>query len=175
MRNIHWVASHHPHDPRWEPGLQPRHVPWLGINWRPFILQATTQSTEPHLPGQCLFWMSVSLPDTLFMHYPPPHHDFSPVFSVLFCVPECWPRYYIPGLLKQLNSCGQTLWGYWWGEGEKGQSIALHPQFLPSFRTKSLAVSIALHTSVSVVRVLFHCYTSHWPLFFFNILSTLGI
>ena len=32
----------------WGPGLQPRLMCWLGINWQPFGLQASTQSTEPH-------------------------------------------------------------------------------------------------------------------------------
>ena len=33
------------------PSLQPRHVPWWDLNWQPLVLQAGTQSTEPHLPG----------------------------------------------------------------------------------------------------------------------------
>ena len=43
--------------PYWQCGLQPRRVPSLGIklenwesDWRPFGLQAGTQSTEPHQP-----------------------------------------------------------------------------------------------------------------------------
>ena len=43
------VASHTP--PYWGPGLQPRHVPWLGIEPQPFGSQAEVQSTEPHQPG----------------------------------------------------------------------------------------------------------------------------
>ena len=39
------------------PGLQPRHVPWLGIE-RPFGSQAGVQSTEPHQPG--LYWLILS-------------------------------------------------------------------------------------------------------------------
>ena len=42
------------HTPYWGPGLQPRHVPWLGIEPRPFGSQAGAQSTEPHQPGQVL-------------------------------------------------------------------------------------------------------------------------
>ena len=43
--------------PHWGPGLQPRHVPWLGIE--PVILgsQAGAQSTEPHQPGQKTFFL----------------------------------------------------------------------------------------------------------------------
>ena len=37
--------------PYWGPALQPRHVPWLGINCRPFGSQAGAQSTKPHQPG----------------------------------------------------------------------------------------------------------------------------
>ena len=35
--------------PYWGPGLQPRHVPWLGIE--PVGSQASAQCTEPHQPG----------------------------------------------------------------------------------------------------------------------------
>ena len=41
------VVSHMPHV--WGPGLQPRHVPQLGI--KPFGSQASPQSTESHQPG----------------------------------------------------------------------------------------------------------------------------
>ena len=37
--------------PYWEPGSQPRHVPWQESNQWPFGSQAGTQSTEPHQPG----------------------------------------------------------------------------------------------------------------------------
>ena len=37
--------------PHWGRGLQPRHVPCLGIKQRPFGLQARAQSTELHQPG----------------------------------------------------------------------------------------------------------------------------
>ena len=40
------------HAANWVPGLQPRHVPWLGIQQRPFLWWAGTYSTEPYLPGQ---------------------------------------------------------------------------------------------------------------------------
>ena len=33
-------------------GPPPRHVPDWESNWRPFGLQADSQSTEPHQPGQ---------------------------------------------------------------------------------------------------------------------------
>ena len=39
------------HAPYWEPGLHPRHVPWLRMELRPFGLQASTQYTEPHQSG----------------------------------------------------------------------------------------------------------------------------
>ena len=39
------------HAPYCGPGLQPRHMYWLGSNRRTFGLQAGTQSTEPHQPG----------------------------------------------------------------------------------------------------------------------------
>ena len=48
--------------PYWGPGPQPRHMPWLGINWQPFGLQSGTQSTEPHQPGPNFF------PWRLFQH-----------------------------------------------------------------------------------------------------------
>ena len=46
------------HTPDWELGLQPRHVPWLGIEPVIFGSQAGTQSTEPHQPGLffIFFW-----------------------------------------------------------------------------------------------------------------------
>ena len=40
------------HAPYCGPGLQPRHMPGLGINQGPFGLQAGTFCTEPHQPGQ---------------------------------------------------------------------------------------------------------------------------
>ena len=40
----------------WGPGLQPRHVPWLGINLQCFDSQAHTQSTELHQPGPFFFF-----------------------------------------------------------------------------------------------------------------------
>ena len=42
------VASHTAHNP----GICPDRV----LNWRPFGLQAGTQSTEPHHPGLVLFF-----------------------------------------------------------------------------------------------------------------------
>ena len=42
------------HTPCWGPGLQPRHVPWLGIEPATFGSCAGAQSTEPHQPGQVL-------------------------------------------------------------------------------------------------------------------------
>ena len=38
------------------PGLQPRHVPWVGIEPVTLGSQAGTQPTEPHQPGLC-FWI----------------------------------------------------------------------------------------------------------------------
>ena len=40
-----------PNNPRWGAGLQPRHVPRLGLELRPFGSQARAQSTEPHQRG----------------------------------------------------------------------------------------------------------------------------
>ena len=37
--------------PLWGPGPQPRHVPRLGLNQRPFPLQSAAQSIEPHQLG----------------------------------------------------------------------------------------------------------------------------
>ena len=55
-RNINvWLPlTHLP----WGPGMQPRHVPWLGIEQRPFGSQAPSQSTELHQPGLFIvsFW-----------------------------------------------------------------------------------------------------------------------
>ena len=49
-KNINvWFLSRSPH---WGPGLQPRHVPWLGIE--PVTQTACAQSTELHQPGLSL-------------------------------------------------------------------------------------------------------------------------
>ena len=37
--------------PYWGPGPQPRHVPSLGIEPRPFGSQSSAQYTEPHQSG----------------------------------------------------------------------------------------------------------------------------
>ena len=37
--------------PYWGPGLQPRHVPSLGIKLETFQFVGSTQFTEPHQPG----------------------------------------------------------------------------------------------------------------------------
>ena len=42
--------------PYWGPGLQPRHMPWLGLNWPPLGSQAGTQSTQPHQPVSFFFF-----------------------------------------------------------------------------------------------------------------------
>ena len=39
------------HTPYWGPGLQPRHVPWLGIEPVTLWFTVDTQSTELHQPG----------------------------------------------------------------------------------------------------------------------------
>ena len=55
-------------------GLQPRHVPWLGIESATLWLEAGAQSTEPHQPGlfckSCLrnFSQSESLKEILLYH-----------------------------------------------------------------------------------------------------------
>ena len=43
------------HPPHLGPGLQPRHVPWLGIELATLWFTGSTQSTEPHQPGLHLF------------------------------------------------------------------------------------------------------------------------
>ena len=40
------------HAPSWGPGLQPRHVPRLGVEPAPLWFAARAQSIEPHQPGQ---------------------------------------------------------------------------------------------------------------------------
>ena len=56
------------HGPRWGPGLQPRHVLWLGIELATLWFTVRAQSTELHQPGllpykdwilfHCLFILS---------------------------------------------------------------------------------------------------------------------
>ena len=41
--------------PHWGPGLQPRHVPWLGIKLVTLWFTACAQSTELHQPGLNFF------------------------------------------------------------------------------------------------------------------------
>ena len=41
--------------PCWRSGLQPWQVPQMEIELRPFGLQASTQSAEPHQPGPYVF------------------------------------------------------------------------------------------------------------------------
>ena len=45
-----------PHAPHQGPGLEPRHVPWLGIELETLWFTACTQSTELHQPGQGWFF-----------------------------------------------------------------------------------------------------------------------
>ena len=52
--------------PYWRPGLQPSHMPWLGINWGPFGLQAITQSSEPHQPGLEMSFLKYHIEETWF-------------------------------------------------------------------------------------------------------------
>ena len=40
------------HAPKWGPGLQPRHVPWLRIELATLWFSARTQTTELHQPGR---------------------------------------------------------------------------------------------------------------------------
>ena len=43
--------------PSWGPGLQPRHVPWLGIEPATFsVHRSALKSTEPHQPGWQVFF-----------------------------------------------------------------------------------------------------------------------
>ena len=45
------------HAPYWGPGLQPRHVPCLGIKPATlYLAQAHTQFTEPHQPGLFIYF-----------------------------------------------------------------------------------------------------------------------
>ena len=41
----------------WEPGLQPRHVPWLGIELVTLWFTAHSQSPELHQPGQYFYFL----------------------------------------------------------------------------------------------------------------------
>ena len=50
------VASHTA--PNWGPGLQLRHVPWLGIEPATFQFTGSAQSTEPHLARAVLFYFN---------------------------------------------------------------------------------------------------------------------
>ena len=92
------------------PGLQPRHVPWLGIEPEHFGSQAGAQSTEPHQPrlrfflfvpsvdsfGHDMSWSSTdSCGDYMFLpgyglHMNPPWSalSFTPVWSSTLA--RCW-------------------------------------------------------------------------------------
>ena len=41
-----------PHAPKWGPGPQPGHMPWLEINLPPYSSQASIQSTGQHSTSQ---------------------------------------------------------------------------------------------------------------------------
>ena len=60
------------HAPYWGPGLQPRHVLWLGIEQATLWFAGRPQSTGPHQPGQKLLLgkanSSTSTPGTILLH-----------------------------------------------------------------------------------------------------------
>ena len=60
--NVWYCLSHTPH---WGPGLQPRCVPWLGIELVTLWFTGWHSTTEPHQPGQQIsfkwYWMFLFL------------------------------------------------------------------------------------------------------------------
>ena len=60
--NVWYCLSHPPH---WGPGLQPRCVPWLGIEPVTLWFTGWHSTTEPHQPGQQIsfkwYWMFLFL------------------------------------------------------------------------------------------------------------------
>ena len=96
----HWCARETSID--WGPGSLPSHVPWPELNWRPFSLQATAQSTEPYQPEQdvcLLFLMYSSLPS----------HLISSTFIVLLPWPACPPHLFM-NWLSLLESLFLNRW-----------------------------------------------------------------
>ena len=71
------------HVPNGEPGPQPRHVPWLGINQWPFSSQAGAQSTEPHQPGLSFIFIVDTITDVLISPRPMPTstHPYPRIFE----------------------------------------------------------------------------------------------
>ena len=68
------------------PGPQPRHVPRLGIIWRPFHSQAGTQSTEPHQPEPNSYVFKCLNEKDIFYIYPQFYNfqHFLPLHSLSF-------------------------------------------------------------------------------------------
>ena len=56
-----WVCGCLLHGPHWGPGLQPRHVPWWGIEPATLWFTARAQSTQLHQPGLLLDTFNVCL------------------------------------------------------------------------------------------------------------------
>ena len=78
--------------PSWGPGLQPRHVPWLGIKLvGAFGSQASTRSTEPHQSGPNSLYNCSSCewhywkPSYLWLLFPFSSVDSLLVKSCIFC------------------------------------------------------------------------------------------
>ena len=65
VQGKHWLAASHA--PNQRPGPQPRHVPWVGINLRPFGVQYESQPTEPHQPGQYCYCFIAQIVSALAM------------------------------------------------------------------------------------------------------------
>ena len=64
------VCGHLSCGPHWEPGLQPRHVPWLGIQGATLPYAALTQSSELHQPGLIFnFICFLTAKSWLWWHY----------------------------------------------------------------------------------------------------------
>ena len=59
------------HGPHWGPGLQPRHVPWLGIKQVTLWFTAHAQPTELHQPGQGKLFLIITSNYTLEMNVIP--------------------------------------------------------------------------------------------------------
>ena len=108
-----WISclSQAPHQ---GPGLQPRHVPWLGINWRPLTLLNNTQFTEPHQPG--LF-----SPPLVLMPWDSKTRRWSrSIFSVK-CM-NCWHKFF----LKSWSSpVAHTVAGPWCTGNELPTSLSV--------------------------------------------------
>ena len=79
--------------PYWGTGMQPRNVPWLGIE--PLGSQAGTQSTEAHQQNQLCFFITTSFPPSSPFPLPadnPPNypHTYDSVPVLVVCLVCLW-------------------------------------------------------------------------------------